>query len=102
MGVVVFVDWVGVRPAGGAVVLAGDGLTVEAVVLGVEGEGFDAEVLDAAALAGFGAAEAGREAVVPVAGLDNTTHRTKQRHVVSVSGNHIQTLFYKKRSARSI
>lgn len=70
MGVVVFVDWTGVRPAGGAVVLAGDGLA-GVVVLAVEGEGFDADVdvLDAAEAAGFGAADAGREVVVPAAGL---------------------------------
>lgn len=71
MGVVVFVNWAGVRPAGGAVVLAGDGLAPEVVVLAVEGEDFDADVdvLVAAEAVGFGAADAGREVVVPVAGL---------------------------------
>lgn len=74
----VFEDGVETRPAGGAVVLAGDGLVV---VLAVEGEGFDADVdadvLDAAVVAGLSAAGDGREVVLPVAGLDKRTHWTE-------------------------
>lgn len=70
MGVGLFVDVVGARPAEG--VLAGDGLAVEVVVLAADGVVFDAVVgvLGVAGEADFGAADAGREAVVPVAGLD--------------------------------
>lgn len=70
MGVGLFVDVVGARPAEG--VLAGDGLAVEVVVLAADGVVFDAVVgvLGVAGEADFGAADAGREAVVPVAGLE--------------------------------
>lgn len=70
MGVGLFVDVVGARPAEG--VLAGDGLAVEVVVLAADGVVFDAVVgvLGVAGEADFGAADVGREAVVPVAGLD--------------------------------
>lgn len=70
MGVGLFVDVVGARPAEG--VLAGDGLAVEVVVLAADVVVFDAVVgvLDAAGPADFGAAEAGRDVMVPVAGLE--------------------------------
>lgn len=68
MGVGLFVDVVGARPAEG--VLAGDRLAVEVVVLAADGVVLDAVVGALAGAADFGAAEAGREVVVPVAGLE--------------------------------
>lgn len=67
MGVGLFVDVVGARPAEG--VLAGDGLAVEVVVLAADGVVFDVVILDVVGAADFGAAEAMQEVVVPVAGL---------------------------------
>lgn len=70
MGVGLFVDVLGARPAEG--VLAGDGLAVEELVLAADGVDFDEVigVLDAAGEADFGAAETGRVVVVPVEGLE--------------------------------
>lgn len=68
MGVGLCVDVVRARLAEGA--LAGDGLAVDVVVLAADGVVFDADVLDVVGAADFGAAEAGREVVAPVAGLE--------------------------------
>lgn len=62
---------VGVRPAGGAVVLAGEGLAVVDGVLGVAVVGLDADVvlLAAVGVAGFGVAGEERAVGVVPAGL---------------------------------
>lgn len=54
-------------------VLADDGLAADVVVLATDGVFLDAVVgvLDVAGAADFGAADAGREVVVPVADLEN-------------------------------
>lgn len=77
MGAGLFVDWVGVRTADGAVVLAGDGLAV-VVVLAVEVVVFvtGVDVLDVVEVAGLGAAVVGRD-VALVAGLDKRTQDKK-------------------------
>lgn len=82
MGVVLCVVVVAARLAEG--VLAGDGLAVEVVVLAADGVVFDPDVgvLDMAGPADFGAAEAGREVVAPVAGLEEK-YRKRNMHIVS-------------------
>lgn len=60
---------VGVRPAGGAVVLAGEGLAAPDGVLGVAVVGLDAVLLAAVGVAGFGVAGEERAMGVVPAGL---------------------------------